>query len=230
MKTSRIAVVLTGLMVFASIGGWAARPSAKAVDRGNKVVLEEIVPRQFGQWRELEQRRAQVVNPQTKALLDKLYSQTLSRTYVDASGYEVMLSLAYGDDQRGDLQAHKPEVCYPAQGHTVHSNVPGAVATPFGTIAARRLGTSYGRTQEPVTYWFTIGDRAVGSKFEKRLVEIRLGLTGQIPDGLLFRVSSYDPNAAHAFQLQDSFVADLLKAVPQRDRARLSGLSAAAPS
>jgi EpsI family protein len=40
--------------------------------------------------------------------------------YVNASGYRIMLSLAYGSDQRGALQAHKPEVRYPAQGFTLH--------------------------------------------------------------------------------------------------------------
>src|SRR6185295_11767480 len=103
-----------------------------------KYVLEQVVPAQIGEWRLLPQ-DGQVVNPQTKELLDKLYSQLLSRTYVNASGYRVMLALAYGDDQRGDLQAHKPEVCYPAQGFALHSNEQGEVLTPFGNIPARRL-------------------------------------------------------------------------------------------
>jgi len=65
-------------------------------------------------WREDPQRIVQVVDPQTRELLDKLYSETLSRTYVNANGYRIMLSLAYGSDQRDSLQVHKPEVCYPA--------------------------------------------------------------------------------------------------------------------
>jgi EpsI family protein len=228
MKMRSVSIVLAGLMVFASIGGYAARPSAKAAQRGQGIVLENVVPQRFGDWRMLPPESAQVVNPQTKELLDKLYSQILSRTYEHASGYRVMLSLAYGDDQRGDLQAHKPEVCYPAQGFTLHTNTESSVATPFGPIGARRLTTSYGPRKEPVTYWFTVGDQAIKSKFQQRMVEIRLGLTGQIPDGLLFRISSIDPDAERAFRMQDAFVADLLQAVPQRDRSRLSGLMAAA--
>ena len=57
-----------------------------------------------------------MVNPQTQELLDKLYSEVLTRVYVNASGYRIMRSLAYGFDQRGAMQAHMPEVCYPAQG------------------------------------------------------------------------------------------------------------------
>ena len=56
----------------------------------------------------------------------------------------------------------------------------------------RRLTTALGPRNEPVTYWLTVGDQVIKNAFEKRIAEIRLGLTGQIPDGLLFRVSSID--------------------------------------
>ena len=223
-KSVRISIVLAGLMALAAVGGIAARPAAKPPGSAPRYVLEETVPTQFGDWRVLPDSGAQVVNPQTKELLDKLYSQILSRTYVNAQGYRVMLSLAYGDEQRGDLQAHKPEVCYPAQGFKLHSNEAAQLSTPFGGIAARRLSTSFGARKEPVTYWFTMGDKAVKSKFEQRLVEIRLGLTGEVPDGLLFRVSSIDDSPERAYRMQEAFVADLLKALPVRDRLRLSGL------
>jgi len=141
-----------------------------------------------------------------------------------------MLSLAYGDDQRADLTAHKPEVCYPAQGFQLHSNAEDELATPFGQIAVRRLNTSLGARKEPVTYWFTVGDRAIRSKLDQRIVEVRLGLTGQIPDGLLFRVSSIDPEPSRAYVEQDKFVAELLKAVSSRDRIRLAGLGPPTPT
>ena len=227
MTSVRVSIVLAGLMALATVGGIAARPTAKPPGSAPKYVLEDTVPKQFGDWRVMPESGAQVVNPQTKELLDKLYSQILSRTYVNSQGYRIMLSLAYGDEQRGDLQAHKPEVCYPAQGFKLHSNEAAELATPFGGIAGRRLNTSLGARKEPVTYWFTMGDTAVKSKFEQRLIEIRLGLTGQVPDGLLFRVSSIDEAPDRAFKMHDTFVTDLLKAVPARDRARLSGLGAA---
>ena len=120
-------------MAFAAMAGIVVRPSVKATSGGANFLLEDVVPKQFGDWRELPQLGAYVVNPQTKELLDKLYSQILTRTYVNSSGYRIMLSLAYGDDQRGGLQAHKPEVCYPAQGFALHSNQEAQVATPFGS-------------------------------------------------------------------------------------------------
>ena len=227
MKSLHLAALLACLMTAASVAGFAARPSLKAASTAPKVVLETIVPKEFGAWRELPSLGMLVVNPQTQALLDKLYSQVLTRSYVHASGYRVMLSIAYGDDQL-TLQAHMPEACYPAQGFALHSNAEAQIATPFGSIAARQLSTSLGPRKEPVTYWFTMGDRAVLSKFQQRLVEVRFGLTGQVPDGLLFRVSSIDDESTRAFVQHQAFVSDLLSAIPIRDRARLSGLGDAA--
>ncbi len=223
MFSNRIALLIAALMFAASIGAVVARPTVKVADK-EPVSLENMVPKQFGDWREEPQRYTQVVNPQTQELLDKLYSQILSRVYVNADGYHIMLSLAYGSDQRGSLQAHKPEVCYPAQGFTLHANVPSELRTLFGTIATRRLFTTLGARQEPVTYWFTVGDETVQGTTQKKLVELRFGLTGRIPDGLLFRVSSIDPDQLRAYQMQEQFVNQLLQAVPPADRRRLSGL------
>ena len=228
MKLKSTAVALAALMCLASVAGYAARPGAKAVDKGNAVSLEMMVPKGFADWTELPDQGAQVVNPQTKALLDKLYSQILTRSYVNKQGYRIMLSMAYGDDQRGGLQAHRPEVCYPAQGFKLGAVQDGPLATPFGNIDVRRLSTSLGARSEPVTYWLTVGDQVIKSKFDKRIAEIRLGLTGQIPDGLLFRISSIDVDTNQAFAMQQKFVADMMAAVPAGTRRQLSGLGAPA--
>lgn len=218
------------LMASASVIGVAVRPSAKAAPSAPRYVLDTTVPRTFGDWRELPSQGVLLVNPQTQAMLDQIYSQVLTRTYVNGTGYRIMLSLAYGDDQRGSLQAHKPEVCYPAQGFVLHTNAAGKINTPYGDIQTRQLSTSMGPRKEPVTYWFTMGDTAVQARWQQRLVELRLALTGQVPDGLLFRVSSIDDNPQRAFQQHEAFANALLSAVPTRDRARLSGLSMMAPT
>lgn len=227
MKLNYTALTLTVLMCAASVAGYAARPGAKAADKGQTVSLESIVPKAFGEWRELPEQGAQVVNPQTKELLDKLYSQILTRTYVNKEGYRIMLSMAYGDDQRGGLQAHRPEVCYPAQGFKLGAVQDGALPTAFGSIDVRRITTSLGSRNEPVTYWLTVGDQVIQSALDKRIAQIKLGLTGQIPDGLLFRVSSIDTDNSRGFALQQKFTADLMSAVPAPARKQLSGLGAA---
>lgn len=221
----KVAIAMAVLMGAASVIAYVAKPAVRSVAPVASIQLDSAIPKQFGAWREEAVRTVQVVNPQTQALLDKLYSQTLSRTYVDASGYRVMLSLAYGDDQRGGLQAHKPEVCYPAQGFAVRGNAPSQLSTAFGAVPVRRLDTQLGSRLEPVTYWFAFGDKVVSGRFEQRLAELRLGLEGRVPHGLLFRVSSIDADTQGAYRAQDRFVNDLLAAVSALDRGRLIGLS-----
>jgi EpsI family protein len=227
MKLNTIAMTLTVLMCTVSAAGFAVRPDAKAASKGNAVALETLVPKKFADWTELPEQGAQVVNPQTQELLDKLYSQLLVRTYVNRDGYRIMLSMAYGDDQRGGLQAHRPEVCYPAQGFKLGKVEDGVLSTSFGNIEVRRLSTSLGTRQEPVTYWLTVGDQVVKSALDRRIAEIRLGLTGQIPDGLLFRISSIDGDSARAFEMQQKFTAAMMSAVPAPARKQLSGLAQA---
>ena len=222
----RVALLMAGTMFGAALLGMAVKPSGER-DRARpqRFLLEELVPKRFGDWTEVPGQVVQITNPQMQQVLDKLYAQTLARTYVNASGYRIMLSLAYGDDQRGGLQAHKPEICYPAQGFALHGTESSEISTPFGHIAGRRLLTSQGPRREPVTYWFTQGDTVVSNRLEARLVQMKLTLTGRIPDGLLFRVSSIDDQPGRAFEQQDAFVAALLGAVPAIDRERLSGLT-----
>jgi EpsI family protein len=224
MPKNGIALIIGALMISASVGAIVLRPGAKVADKEAAITLETMIPKKFGDWQEQPQRTVQVVNPQTQELLDKLYSQILSRVYVNAEGYRIMLSVAYGTDQRGSLQAHKPEVCYPAQGFTLMSSEPSRIGTPFGEIAVQRLFTTMGPRQEPVTYWFTSGDTVVQSTLQRRLQQLRYGLTGLIPDGLIFRVSSLDGNQARANTVQDQFVNQLLQAVSPYERKRLSGL------
>ena len=230
MKTSSIALTLSIMMCVTSAAGIAARPSVKAADRGKGISLEGTVPKSFGDWTELQEQGVQVVNPQTQELLNKLYSQVLTRSYVDKQGYRIMLSMAYGDDQRGGLQAHRPEVCYPAQGFKLGKVEDGALATAFGNIEVRRLSTNLGSRNEPVTYWLTVGDQIIKNKFDKRIAEIRLGLTGQIPDGLLFRISSIDNDTARGYAMQQKFAADMMAAVPVAARRQLGGLGVASPA
>src|SRR5258708_33814329 len=81
MFSNRIALIITALMLAASVGAVVARPSVKVSDEA-PISLEKIIPLQFGDWREEPQRYVQVVNPQTQEMLDKIYSQLLSRVYV----------------------------------------------------------------------------------------------------------------------------------------------------
>ena len=224
MSATRLPWVLAVLMCLTSIGSFTALPGKAIAPKAQGFVLEATVPKEFASWRWEPSALVEVVNPETQALLDRLYSQILTRIYVNPQGYRIMLSLAYGDDQRGGLQAHKPEVCYPAQGFNLTSNTAALIETDFGAIAGRRLTTNLGQRYEPITYWFNVGNIPIENRLQKRWAEMRLVLTGQAPDGLLFRISSIDTDSARAFAAQQRFVNDLMAAVPPASRNRLGGL------
>ena len=227
-RVTRTAVVLACLMAGVSAMGLAVQPTPRVANSTPAISLETAVPKAFGQWRALPEQLSLIVNPQAEEALYGVYSQVLARTYVDQAGYRIMLSIAYNDDERGGLQTHRPEVCYPAQGFQVHRSEEGRLPTAFGEIEVRRLNTSLGKRQEPVTYWLTVGEEVVIGRLNKRLAEIKLSLTGRVPDGLLFRISSIDDDSARAFAVQQRFAADMIGAVPLTARKQLSGLTAQA--
>ena len=216
-------IILLVLMLAASGLALALRPSHKIADQGPKVDLEAMIPRAFGDWRELKQSSAQIVDPQQQESINEIYSQTLSRTYINDAGYRIMLSLAYGGEQSSSLQVHKPDVCYPAQGFTLENKETGSLAFNNGSISLTRILTSLGQRIEPVTYWTTIGDKVVQSRFNRKLIEISYGLTGKIPDGMLVRVSSIDPDSHKAYEIQDRFALQMLEALAPENRQRLTG-------
>jgi EpsI family protein len=216
-------IILLVLMLASAGLAVAMRPTHKIADQGPKVDLETMIPHAFGEWQEEKQSGTQIVDPQTKEMLDKIYSQTLSRTYVNGSGYRVMLSIAYGSDQSDSMQVHKPEICYPAQGFALQGKQSGTLAVKNGEIPVIRILTTLGQRSEPVTYWTTIGDQVVKPGIHKKLAEMSYGLSGKIPDGMLIRVSSIDAQSDNAYQVQDRFAAQMLEALAPEHRQRLTG-------
>jgi EpsI family protein len=216
-----MANILAILMCLASVAGVVARPTATT---SNPPRLDLNVPKGFADWTELQEQGARVSDPQADKLLKELYGEILSRSYVNKDGYRIMLTLAWGANQTGNLQAHRPEVCYPAQGFKLLMKQNGTLATAFGSIDVVRLDTVLGPRREPVTYWLTNGNQVVRTELDRRMAQIKLWLTGEVPDGLLFRISSIDTDTDKAYAMQQKFAADMLASVPAKFRTRLSGL------
>lgn len=225
MSGFSIRYLLIGLALLATAGlSLALTPKEKISEQGPKFDLQTMIPKQFGKWQLDEMIVPITPDPEQKALLNKLYSQMLSRTYYNDKGERIMLSISYGGDQSRGLAVHKPEVCYPSQGFRLEKNVPGTLQTPNGTIPVKHLVAVLGSRIEPITYWITLGDEIPDNGIKWRLAQLKYGLTGKIPDGLLFRVSSIqaDDNAAYADQA--AFINDLLNALPVKDRVKLAGV------
>jgi EpsI family protein len=228
-RTTRRAALAALLMAAgAGAGHWLTPTQRLANLRPARLNLNADVPSTFGDWQIDPTRYAGIVNPETEALLNRLYSQQLSRTYVNTAGQRVMLSIVYGEDQRqrDGNSMHYPEVCYPAQGFELKSSRVGTLEVPGGAIPVKRLETRLGSNRpEPVTYWTTLGDQATLGGMKRRIAEMRYGLKGIVADGVLFRVSSIGADSQVEFTLQDRFVADLISALPLPLRQQLAGVS-----
>lgn len=218
-------LILLAMMLAASALALELRPSQQIAALAPALDLEAMIPRVFPGWREERKWAGQIVDPQQQEVLDVAYSQVLSRSYIDADGYRIMLSIAYGKIQRGNLQLHHPELCYPGQGFAINSNRVGQLVTPYGAIPVRRLETQLNRDRsEPVTYWAIVGNQVVLNSVARKLVEMRYGVQGKVADGLLFRVSSIGTDSSVAFDKQTKFVVSLLSALSAEDRLRISGI------
>jgi EpsI family protein len=219
----RISLVAGVLMVSSAVLAKVMTPTERLAEVRPPLVLESAVPTTFGDWSEEKELTAQVINPETASELAKIYTNTLSRTYVNHSGDRIMLSIAYGADQTSGLQLHYPEICYPAQGFNLASAVKGTLMTNLGELRVKRLQTSLGSRNEPVTYWTTMADKVVLGGYDTKFAQLSYGFRGQIPDGLIFRVSSISNDAQAAFKVQDQFVRQIADALPVQSRTRFIG-------
>lgn len=192
--------------------------------------LDAVVPRQFGDWRELPSPLVQIDLATTRdggTSIDQPYDDTLMRTYRNSRGDVVMLALAYGQRQRQEVKIHRPELCYVAQGFAVEARGAAVfpVTDPRGMpIQGRRLlGTGVGR-REAISYWIRIGSIYSRGAVQSRMHILSEGLKGRVPDGILVRVSQIVTGAGDLdamYQLQERFAADLVEALPQPARSLL---------
>ena len=187
------------------------------------IKLVQVVPTKFAGWQEDRQQYAGIISPDLQATLETIYSENLTRTYVNAQGERVMLSLAYGADQSRSLQVHKPEVCYEAQGFAVKQTIKTTLPTTLGNLPTMRVLTQKGERHEPVTYWIRMGDNIIRGWWEQNKARVSAGLKGHYPDGILVRVSTIDPDTEHAYAVQDQFIRDLVVALSPEGRKMLLG-------
>ena len=211
------------LMVAAFAGAAAWRPALRLADTLPKLDLASLFPKRFSDWTTDERMPVQLISPDQAAVLNVIYTQTLGRTYVNRRGERIMLSVAYGGDQSDATRAHRPEVCYPAQGFQVLSARNGRFHANGWTQPVRQLVTRAGGRVEPVSYWIVVGQRVTLTGTEQKLAQLSYGYRGLIADGMLVRISSIDHNAEQAFALQQSFARDLAQAVTPLQRSRVFG-------
>lgn len=215
--------VMALIMMVALVLSFAFTPDTKMSKARSAISFEQLIPQQFNNWSIDTSAQNQLIDPEVKTTLESVYSQTVSRTYINPKGQRIMLSVAYGGDQEEVMQVHKPEVCYTAQGFTVKKNGTASISTKKGTVLANQLLTKQAERIEPVTYWITIGNSIALNGVQWRWERIKYGLTGELPDGLLFRVSSLGANVDEQYKLQQQFIQDLISNVPDDHAKQLIG-------
>lgn len=224
MNALKFKYLLIGLTLFvAAVGGVALKPTKYITDQGARIDLEMMIPKEFGDWKVDTTVAPLLVSPDAQSALNRIYNQTLSRTYIDSRGERVMLSIAYGGDQTRALQVHKPEICYAAQGFQIGKMTKALVDTTIGQIPVMHLVAKQGSRNEPITYWIRTGDLVTRGWFEQNLARLSYGLTGKVPDGLLVRVSNISNDEQDSYRIQQAFLTAMLQGVHKEDRVRLVG-------
>lgn len=222
-KFHRPTLFLAFIMVALSILAFALRPTQRMSEQNYAINLEAMIPHEFADWKEDKSANTLFVDPTITERVNKTYLQSISRTYVKANGERIMLAIAYGGDQNDMMQVHKPEICYAAQGFFVKKSDDVILKVNDEKYVARRMLAEKGPRLEPVTYWVTIGNKIAVNPVQWRLERIRYGLTGVVPDGLLFRVSTIGNDLNKEYSNQQAFIEDLVSSLDATSRSRILG-------
>ncbi|MDA8127837.1 MAG: EpsI family protein [Betaproteobacteria bacterium] len=220
--------IMVGLVMVGAVGlSYALTPKAKIADQRSKLDLETMIPQQFGDWKVDETIVPLQVSPDLQAALNKVYNQTLSRTYVNSKDERIMLSIAYGTDQSDNVQVHLPEGCYRGQGFAISKKTESVMQTLFGNIPVAKLVATREAREEPITYWVLVGGQIARDNWEMKKAKLKFALKGEVPDGILIRVSSITSDVSRGYELQREFSEAMLAALPASYRSRLIGSGSA---
>jgi EpsI family protein len=204
----------------------------EAIPASARVTLAETVPSAFGEWKEVSS-VAEQVDPARNVgepSMDRPYDDVLMRAYGNSRGDIVLLTLAYGRNQRQEVKIHRPDVCYTAQGFQLlsrsHVSFPVTGVSGRQVEGMRMLVSAPGRT-EAVSYWIRIGDVFTDNAWAIRYHIFQQGISGRAVDGMLVRasqiVSSAEAASPERYRLQERFLADLVHALPKAARHQLIG-------
>lgn len=225
MKINPVQAILASFVILGAAAlAEVLKPHQLMANASTVPKLETVIPLKFGQWTFVP--NVGLVTPSGPAgyvkeeLAAKIYSQEVTRGYVDGAGNIVMFLVAYGPIQDYRLKAHLPEVCYSAAGFHVSNKTVTEISyrSDAAPLALSRVTASKEGRFEPVTYWIRMGNDVVNGVFDRQLARMKYGLEGLIPDGALFRVSTVGMTEEASYRLQEQFIRDLIDAIPPKDR------------
>lgn len=188
--------------------------------------LTKLVPARFGYWALGE--GGDIVVPKVPgSLSDKLYSDTLTRLYIDTrTGEEVMLLIAYGRAQSDILQLHRPETCYPAIGLAIQARKNNDIPLKANiSIPAVALTAGQESRIEDIVYWTRLGEYLPRSAADQRRDRLKTAMDGIIGDGVLVRASMlrHGANDQERYSYLNAFLAALVTSMAPSNRAGFIG-------
>ena len=230
MKLNRIHVVLVSLALVGSAILAEVLAPHELMAKTAALDIEQAIPRQFGGWTLVPNIRP-VMPAEEVGVEDldsksgKIYSQEVSRGYVDRAGNIIMLLVAYGPVQNYRLKAHRPEMCYTAAGFRIAGKHGEELKYASGEhpLKLTRLTAERESRFEPISYWMRVGNDVATGVVDRQIIRIKYGLKGIIPDGALVRVSTVGLSEEASFKVQDQFIRDFLGAVAPQDRKFFTG-------
>src|SRR5665213_2052350 len=153
------ALLAAGAILSAAALSEIIRPRALLASTQLAPNLEQVIPKDFGQWH-LVPNLGLVTPTEPAAYLQKdlesrIYSQEVARGYADGAGNVIMFLVAYGPVQNYRLKSHLPEVCYGAAGFRVSAKTVTHLIYQNGAspLIVSRLIAEKERRFEPITYW-----------------------------------------------------------------------------
>ena len=214
--------MVIGLALAGTVGLSELYVPKRSMPRLTERSFTGMFPTKLGPWSYLT--ASGLILPPEDQLSRTLYEQLLTRTYANGDEDPVMMVLAYSSIQEGRLQVHRPEVCYPASGFAILDNQPAVVKIDDRfSIPSRFLVADRGARREYILYWTRVGDEIPTRWFDQRLMMAKANLHGDIPDGLLARVSVIGNDRDAALKTLQGFVRTMVGSVNRQARHLLIG-------
>ena len=222
-RSSRPVVVVSVIITLSALLLLFLPAGRVPADRAPMPDLKSFTPPNVGSWVLLGNRNFDA-EQLDQMVEEDTYSQTFEAIYLSPNNQHIFLSLSYGENQLdGKVHAHRPEYCYQAQGYQISGIEDQYLHTPMAEIPVRLLHANKPRRSEYITYWMTLSESAVIPGWSRMLTQIAYGLKGEIPDGLLVRVSTISEDRQLAFLEQQQFIDAWLSQLEPELAVRLTG-------
>lgn len=212
--------VMGGILALASGIAYARQPKP-SMPILKKATFESLVPGPFGDWQVISD--GGVVLPPPDTLRDRLYDNLVTRAYQTPGSPLVMMLLAYNNEQDGVLQVHRPEVCYPVGGFQLSETQRIDIPLERGAVPANIFTAEAPGRTEQVMYFTRLGKAFPRSWAEQRIAVVNANLAGDIPDGIMMRVSVIGISQQRAKPILAKFTREFISASPIRLQRLLVG-------